>query len=380
MKCEWINPNEIPDLSGCKKLVLFGAGEGTRVLMEGVKTGFVPGHPTLMAICDNDPSLHGKWFFGVEVIHPEELKALDCDLILVTSISGRDQIADQLEKMGFVRNRDFFLVGRYPDAYLPAMTLIQEHYFRLGWPGADSVCLNVGPGGSFSLEILLYCYGFNRVVSIDVNRFGANYPKLSSDCYTRYMAIRNDLIALTNESKKNVVLERFDSLFVRKNDHLFFDQNRIEFLYPMDICSLSLPDNTFDFIFSSGVLEHVKDPERAVSEIMRVLKIEGIALHRIITQDHRSFSAASDCHAFSFRNYSKEAWTGSTTMKFYQNRLLPVEWKSLFLKHGLGIEYFNIEKRAQIDDEMAAQFHPDFLVFSRADLEAVNCVILGIHS
>ncbi|MFX0195933.1 MAG: class I SAM-dependent methyltransferase [Candidatus Hodarchaeota archaeon] len=42
-----------------------------------------------------------------------------------------------------------------------------------------------------------------------------------------------------------------------------------------DICNTSFPSNHFDFILSSDVLEHVPEPQRALSEIQRVLKPGG---------------------------------------------------------------------------------------------------------
>ena len=44
-----------------------------------------------------------------------------------------------------------------------------------------------------------------------------------------------------------------------------------------DICSLPFPDNSFDAVFSSAVLEHLADPVQALQEIFRVLKPQGLA-------------------------------------------------------------------------------------------------------
>jgi hypothetical protein len=43
-----------------------------------------------------------------------------------------------------------------------------------------------------------------------------------------------------------------------------------------DICNSSFPSEYFDFVLSSDVLEHVPEPERAFSEIYRVLKPGGM--------------------------------------------------------------------------------------------------------
>ena len=55
----------------------------------------------------------------------------------------------------------------------------------------------------------------------------------------------------------------------------------IEANYPdHNFLSLQFPDETFDFIFSDQVLEHVEgDPQQAIDESWRVLRPGGIALH-----------------------------------------------------------------------------------------------------
>ncbi|OVE79950.1 hypothetical protein BVY02_01760 [bacterium J17] len=46
---------------------------------------------------------------------------------------------------------------------------------------------------------------------------------------------------------------------------------------------LKFADDTFDFVLASGVLVHLKDPSKAIAEMLRVLRADGLA--RII--DHR---------------------------------------------------------------------------------------------
>ena len=45
-----------------------------------------------------------------------------------------------------------------------------------------------------------------------------------------------------------------------------------------DITNLPLPDNSYDVVFASHVLEHVPDDRKAVSEIHRILRPGGIAI------------------------------------------------------------------------------------------------------
>lgn len=48
--------------------------------------------------------------------------------------------------------------------------------------------------------------------------------------------------------------------------------------YKADLLNLFFPDKSFDFIFASHVLEHIKEDLRALSEIRRILKPNGIAI------------------------------------------------------------------------------------------------------
>lgn len=46
----------------------------------------------------------------------------------------------------------------------------------------------------------------------------------------------------------------------------------------LDICNIDLPDNSFDVLYCSHVLEHVPDDRKALSEFLRILKPGGIAV------------------------------------------------------------------------------------------------------
>jgi SAM-dependent methyltransferase len=46
----------------------------------------------------------------------------------------------------------------------------------------------------------------------------------------------------------------------------------------MDIMDIQYPDNTFDVIFASHVIEYTKDDKKAMRELLRVLKRDGWAL------------------------------------------------------------------------------------------------------
>ena len=155
------------------------------------------------------------------------------------------------------------------------------------------------------------------------------------------------------------------------------DRNKIDYHYPMDVCSLEFEDETFDAVLSFAVLEHVKEPLSAVREMVRVLKAGGVLLSRIVTRDHRSFSSVNGYNPFSFRSYSADQWEEICSNKFYQNRLLPVEWAKLFSDKGLTLIDYSIENFIEINQEDLDDFHQDFKRFSNSALGEIDCTILA---
>ncbi|UCG54657.1 MAG: class I SAM-dependent methyltransferase, partial [Dehalococcoidia bacterium] len=67
------------------------------------------------------------------------------------------------------------------------------------------------------------------------------------------------------------------------NFYNFMDMKRIlltEENYPeIDMQNMPYDENTFDFVISDQVIEHLEDPMLALNESHRVLKIGGIAIH-----------------------------------------------------------------------------------------------------
>lgn len=375
MNYSWINPYEIPALDDLR-VVLFGAGQGSWEFIDFANTYFPDAR--ISGLVDNDVSIHGNSFNGLDIFHPERLKDVSFDLIIVTSISGRDSIACQLESMGFNEGVNFFLVGRYPDSFLPAIDLFVRYYPKDPELFMGSSCLNIGPGGRFDLEILFYCYGAHVVFSIDKYRFGNQYPDVSEKM-DDLKNVRKYIFNIKDESYRKYMLKRFDSLFIHGKNRCRLDEDKIRFVYPMDVCEMRFPDNSFDFVFSSGVFEHVKFPERAVSEIMRVLKSGGVTLNKVITTDHRSYLKCSDYNPFSFRIYSEQEWENISSKKFYQNRVIPAQWRRMFIENGMTISAFEVENILNIDDFNYNEFHSDFKVFSKSELGETDCIIVGLN-
>jgi SAM-dependent methyltransferase len=373
MKYNWINPKEILQLK-VKRVVLFGAGKGTEEFFQFLSKEDLKFD--VCAIAENDSSLWGKELYGFLVITPDEISKFRPECIVITSISGRETISSQLEELGF-SGKEYKAVSRYPHSYKSNLDYISKLLpgFPLSLRGKK--CLNIGSGGFLGLESLLYAKGAAQVSAIDKFSFGIHFPGLSAK-WDEYLQVRKFLKDnVPDGNQQRIVLSRFDELIIEEQESTFFDQEKIQYYHPVDVEEMPFEDNYFDYVFSFAVLEHVLHAKKAVSELLRVTKPGGINLHRIVTRDHRSFSNYFDFHPFSFRCYSENEWLEISVKKFFQNRLLPVEWEKLFsLCGGNNISYKIFEQLA-VTVEKKRTFAKKFQLFSLEELGAVDCIIVN---
>lgn len=95
-------------------------------------------------------------------------------------------------------------------------------------------------------------------------------------------------------------------------------------------------DNTFDIIFSKSVIEHLRNPEKMVDEVYRILKPGGIFICMTPSWKHsyREQFYIDHTHYTPFTRYSLKTICELSGFKskceyFYQ---LPILWKYKFLK------------------------------------------------
>jgi SAM-dependent methyltransferase len=61
-----------------------------------------------------------------------------------------------------------------------------------------------------------------------------------------------------------------------------------------DICDLPIKDNTYDFILCNHVLEHILDDNKAISELHRVLKKDGVGIFQVPIDMKKEFTFQDD--------------------------------------------------------------------------------------
>lgn len=373
MEYQWIDTRSLPGL-GSLNIVLFGAGRGAEEAMHFIRDRKL--NLKVCGIVDNNRSLHGKILFDMPISRPVDLTARRQDLIVVTSISGKESIAGQLEQLGFRPGRDFICVGRYPSGYnnnINDVSRIQDVGELQG-----KRCLHVGPGGFLGLEMCLYAFGATKVYSVDKFSFGYEENQIATR-KREYLAVRTYLQELSSDEAESMRrVARFDSLLVEGENATSIDSSKILYNYPVDVESLPFEDDYFDCVYSFALLEHVENPEKAVRELARVTRPGGKNLHTIVTGDHRAFSAFKEFHPFSFRLVGREEWRKTVRDAFYQNRLMPVQWRTLFQEEGFRILYSGVDENLDVDLFDYELFHSDFAGYNKKDLGEVGCKLFLI--
>ena len=87
-----------------------------------------------------------------------------------------------------------------------------------------------------------------------------------------------------------------------ENFHSLISKNAvvIDTKYPeVDMQNLPYDDNSFNFVISDQIIEHLEDPKKAIDESYRVLKNGGTAIH-------------TTCFINAIHHYPKDFWRFST--------------------------------------------------------------------
>ena len=82
-------------------------------------------------------------------------------------------------------------------------------------------------------------------------------------------------MSLLHVAPERVFRELFRQWF---RNYTTADITRADVNYQVDLRNLPFEDNSFDCVYASHVVEHIKEDDQALSEIKRVLTLSGIAV------------------------------------------------------------------------------------------------------
>lgn len=196
----------------------------------------------------------------------------------------------------------------------------------------NKLILDIGCGQRFP-----YTYLFsknNRVIGIDLDVI------LIEHGYKNYISI----------IKENGV-NRFFKTFVRSLlfDRAYFDtlsklnnQSKIQnfSLLNMNAEKLEFPDNTFDFVISINSFEHLKDVEKSVKELKRVLK-KGGGFYISIDLFTKFYGG----HKMDPKNPWVHLWDKSFNPNVFLNKLELDDYKKIFNNYFEKLEFIYTESK-----------------------------------
>ena len=136
-------------------------------------------------------------------------------------------------------------------------------------------------------------------------------------------------------------------------DYLSADLNHPSAKIKMDITDIGYEDNTFDVVFCNHVLEHVPDDKKAISELYRVMKLNGFGIFQVpisyeILETEEDFTISSDEDRI--KNYGQEDHV-RLYGKDYFDRLVFAGFKVDMVDFISELTASEIEKYSLLKDE-----------------------------
>lgn len=191
--------------------------------------------------------------------------------------------------------------------------------------------LEIGPGRHMNTSLIFFLCGSKKIISVD------NKNLRREEILREGIKFINDNIhLLLKESfvKENRIkdLQNFCSRKFNINDLENFIN--LKYLAPGDARNLDIPDSSIDCHFSTTVLEHIE--KRQLAEILkegkRILKDDGIFIHRVDLKDH-FFYGDSSISPMNFYKFSEDQWRKYAGNKYaYTNRMRVNHFKKIFEK------------------------------------------------
>ncbi|MCD4705180.1 class I SAM-dependent methyltransferase, partial [bacterium] len=183
----------------------------------------------------------------------------------------------------------------------------------------------------------------NKLEKLIKNRFDELYKEFPGDVLENDIRVKTILNFFGDVRNKKVLdvgcgKGRFSKILINKgayitgvdiSDNLIREAKKIKGgkFSQCSITNLKFPDETFDFVFSVEVLEHIPDVKKAIYEMVRVLKKDG----KIAIIDKNKFSLVRSI----WKKYreNKNKWFYSKDFPFKERVFSPWEIRKHLLKY-----------------------------------------------
>lgn len=287
----------------------------------------------------------------------------------ISSLPGREKINHFLQRhltKNIPLNEDLF--RRY--VWVAQMHLLFYERYNTTHPLSAAHFLEFGTGWDIQLPLLYYACGVNHQICVDLR------PLLQLDLVNHTLA----RLKAHQSDYEHIMGRRFRS-FPEGQVHSLNDLSRygINYKAPMDMRQTDVPSESVDFISTTGVFEHIPEPEFPflLKECRRLLKKGGLLSSSIDMVDHFS---RFDNHIsiYNYLKYSSGFWTPLQSLLNYQNRLRLSDYQKIFEEAGFQPLNRRIEKplEKEIQQLKAISLDDAFKRYSWEDLGAKEVIFV----
>jgi len=198
--------------------------------------------------------------------------------------------------------------------------------------------MEIGPGDSLLSSICMSAFGSSKTYMVDIDDFAIQDENLYYEMYkyidesTNISINNNPIFKKLSKGSPEEIINTINAKYLTRG-----------------IKSLEkIPDNSIDFIWSQAVLEHIKlnEFDQFMTELYRILKIDGVSSHRIDLKDHLSGGLKN-------LFFSEKIWENSfmSSSGFYTNRIRYNEMISRFINIGFDVQVINVDRWEILPDK-----------------------------
>jgi len=244
-----------------------------------------------------------------------------------------------------------------PHEWIQAALEICRHIQAQGRNPRGKTFCEIGTGRRLGIPITLWLLGAEKTVTVDI------HPLLKGEL------VRQDLEFVVNNKEcvrslfQNSPLceDRLEQLIEFTTDRYSLEGLLglcgIRYMAPADAANLSVPSGAIDFHVSHKVFEHIpqEDLKGIITEGNRVVRSDGIFIHRIDFKDHFSYSDRR-ISPINFLRFDDAQWDRIAGNRYlYLNRLRCDDFVRLYTNCGHRILTTEIERSDSIEALLAGQ-------------------------
>lgn len=231
----------------------------------------------------------------------------------------------------------------------------------------DADILEIGPGGNVGSSLLMLLAGARSMTCIDYLPW---VPATQTEAL--YVEI---VTAAAREPETYFVAPAWRAQArVHPAEVARTLLKQIHYLAPENINTTTLPDASFDGIFSHACFEHFADPATSIRQIARLLRPGGATSHQIDLRDHRDFD-----RPLGHLKYRERVWwwANARLPNGVRNRWRTSEYVAAFAAAGLPVVAQEATRTHPITEAQRARLHPHFRAMLLEDLSVTSVFLVA---